>query len=155
MVFISGKPGDDVLVVREAPLIAVPIIAAVAFLFFWLSFLSDRAGNFWETWIAFSFGIIATALAAAAAQVRTCVFDRVDGELSIRDAGLFRRRRTASHGFGPDAHAELVITHDADVGDTYQAVLVPRSDGEPAAIELDDRSSFMTPSARIVMAFNA
>jgi hypothetical protein len=155
VVFISGRPDDDVLVVRQAPIVAVPALAAVTLLFFWLSLLSDRAGNSWETWFFFAVGVAAAAATAACARVRTSTFRRGDGTVSVRDVGLLRRS-AVHHGFGRDACAELVIADEDNEGDTYRAVLLPSgAGGAKESVELDVRSSFLRPSARIVMAFNA
>jgi len=144
MVFFSKD--EDVVRVRESPVIFVLALTLVAaFLFA----LAVNAGDATSRGILFAAGVGMLALTSWFAWMRHFVFDRLDRTLVIRDVGLFRRGQQR-HVIGERAFAEVVIQDDDDDGDTFQAVLVNGDD----AIPLDDLSSLMRPSARIVMAVN-
>lgn len=151
MVFISGAPKDDLLVVRDLPIV-LSLIAALlsAGLFTW-AYGAEKGDDVQTSRILFAIGVAVVGLAVALLRSRTYTFRRSDRTLTIRENRLFQRK-TTSHAFSKGAQAELVITKDDEDDDFFQACLTT---GEGQNIELDIGSSFATFSARIVFAVNA
>lgn len=150
MVFISGTPDDDRLVIREAPVIVASIMAAITTGFFALAFALDTAGDGMSMAITFAMAIISLSITGMFLWLRTSTFDRASRTLTVHDLRVFRRSITA-HGLTHDTQAELVISQDSDGDDLFQASLTTE-DGKP--VDLDGGQSFPRPSARIVMAVN-
>ena len=150
MVFISGTPDDDRLVIREAPFVIASIMAAITAGVFARSFALGTAGDGMSMGITFAMAVVSLFITGMLLWLRTSTFERASRTLTVRDARVFRRT-TERHGLPDGTQAELVVSHDSDGDDLYRATLMTE-DGK--SIELDGGQSFPRPSARIVMAVN-
>ena len=154
MVFISAGPRDDRLVIREAPVIAVPVFVLFAAGFLALAIQFDRSGDALSTWIMFSAMIAGLLLTLHFTYLRTCTFAREARTLEIRHVSA-ARRSVETHPFGPNARSEVEIDRSDSETTTYQAVFLPAAPGAAERIGLDDNSSFRRPSDRITAALTA
>lgn len=150
MVFISGTPKDDSLIIRDIPIVLALTVAGLSAGLFALAYNADQGGDIKTSRFLVAIGVAIFGLAAALLKTRTYTFRRTDPCLTIRENRLFRRK-TTSHALSEAAQAELVITKGDENDDLFQACLAT----EDGRLELDIGSSFAPFSARIVFSVNA